>query len=359
MTDAIHLQPDTEFIRRLMASGGGDLKKCYQCATCSVVCDLAPDDAPFPRRQMIRAQWGLRDQLMADPGVWLCHHCGKCTTRCPRGARPGDVLAALRRETIRRLSFPRFLGDLAARPKALPLLFLLPALIFAAVALMAPGAPAGGPLEFNDRFPIAVLEPVFYAVSAFALLAFIAGVRRQARLLGGGLARGLLPALGEIAVHQRFRKCEDTPFCLGHVLTLWGFAGLAIVGTAAGVGVMTGWFRPPLPLDSPLKILANLSALASLAGIVIILVRRAGDPAKRRASTYFDWFFSLTLASALVTGILSQGLRLMQTPAMFGVYYVHLVLVFSLLLYAPYSKFAHLAYRTVAVAASFNSARPT
>ena len=70
----------------------------------------------------------------------------------------------------------------------------------------------------------------------------------------------------------------------------------------------------------------------------------------RKPGTYFDWFLISTLGGVVVTGILSELLRLAHAAAMYEMYFVHLVLVFALLLYAPYSKFAHLAYRTVAMA---------
>ena len=66
MPAATLVRPDTDLIRGVLASGGGDLKKCFQCATCSTVCELSPEDAPFPRKQMMEAQWGLKDRLLKE-----------------------------------------------------------------------------------------------------------------------------------------------------------------------------------------------------------------------------------------------------------------------------------------------------
>jgi quinone-modifying oxidoreductase subunit QmoC len=356
VAEAMLIQPDTTFLREVMAAGGGDLKKCYQCATCSVVCQLSPEEAPFPRKQMIEAQWGLKAQLLGDPAIWLCHNCGDCTTQCPRGAHPSEVLGALRSVAIRSFAFPKFMGRLVASPDALPLLFLLPTLIFLAVAEWAPKGQPTPHLEFANLFPIPVLEALFFTVSGFVLLAFGVGIVRSLRArregsASGDIVHGMLPALKQILTHDRFWACDMKNWSLGHLLTMWGFVGLGVVGTVTGIGTMIGVVRTPLALTSVLKMLANVSAMVILCGGVLLLIERVRDPVKRVASNYFDWFFLLTLVGVALTGILSELTRLAQLAEwMYPIYFLHLVLIFALFLYAPYSKFAHLAYRTVALA---------
>ena len=120
---------------------------------------------------------------------------------------------------------------------------------------------------------------------------------------------------------------------------------------------MAGMLRTPLPWGSALKIFANVCAAVILTGAVILMKQRIsgpqGAPVRRAASTYFDWLFLGTLTSVVFTGILLQFFRLAQVAyLMYPVYFVHLALTLALLLYAPYSKFAHLAYRTVAMAST-------
>ena len=345
-----------------MASGGGDLKKCYQCATCSTVCTQSPASAPFPRKQILKAQWGLKQQLVADPAIWLCHDCRECTAQCPRGARPSEVLGAIRKQVIQHLSFPSLFGQWTANPKALPLLALLPVLIFAVIAWGSPAPTHGGAREFADVFPIAVLEPLFFAVAGFVVLAFAIGLVRLARASGmphpaRAILGGLAPAAAEIATHKRFGECgAELSRRIGHLLTFYGFVALALVGTVVGIASMAGLMRTPLELTNPLKIFANVAAVVILAGTVLLLFDRLRDAEKRRSSTFFDWFFLPALFLVVVTGIASELLRLAQAaPVMYWVYAVHLVLIFSLFVSAPYSKFAHLAYRTVAIALARNN----
>lgn len=357
MPETVVIQPDAEFIKDVIASGGGDLKKCFQCATCSVVCDLSPEDAPFPRKQMIEAQWGLKDKVTSDPALWLCHNCGNCTTQCPRGARPGDVFGALRQQAIKHFAFPAFMGKLVAQPAALLLIYLVAALVFTAVALWAPKEEHVPQLAFGNVFPVPIMEYVFFAVSGIVALCFAVGLARFIRALRasgatGPILTGLIPAMKDIAAHKSLSTCSaEKTRRTGHLLTLYSFVWLATVSTILGFGVMFDIksLLTPLPILSFWKILANIGALVIVTGCTMLLA----DRSNRSNSTYFDWFFLLTLSGVAYTGVLSELARLAQlATGMYVIYFAHLILVFSLFVCAPYSKFAHFLYRTVAMAAS-------
>ena len=107
MTSIPALLPSRAFRDELFSRGGSGATQCYQCATCSSVCELAPEGAPFPRQQMLYAQWGLADRIAADPAVWLCHQCNDCTARCPREANPGDVMHVVRSLAVENLKIGR------------------------------------------------------------------------------------------------------------------------------------------------------------------------------------------------------------------------------------------------------------
>ena len=105
----------------------------------------------------------------------------------------------------------------------------------------------------------------------------------------------------------------------------------------------------PFPNNDPLKILALISSIAFTLGVAIILFNRFAKAGKAGMGSYFDWIFLAIVIGVGATGMLSWYLRLANASAGYAVYYFHLVLVWSLFAYAPYSKFAHLFYRTTAM----------
>ena len=152
MAEVVLISPDRAFVKELKAAGGDTLSKCYQCATCSTVCDLSPANRPFPRKEMHLAQWGLKERLMNDPDIWLCHQCNDCSLRCPRGARPGDVMAAIRRQAFKYFAFPQFMGKLLSTPSGLPILLLLPFVIISGLIFMHTGGDLGQVMQHEVEY---------------------------------------------------------------------------------------------------------------------------------------------------------------------------------------------------------------
>ena len=377
MSDACLLKPDREFIDRLVRSGGESLKQCYQCATCSVVCKLAPDHRPFPRKEMIWAQWGLKDRLLADPDVWLCYQCNDCSTHCPRGARPADVLAAVRREGVIHYAVPRFLARWVNEPKYLPLVLLIPAVLLGlALWLRAPMEKAlgiadlsGGKIVFSywNMLPHWLLISFFTLFSLLALAAIVAGVVRFWRALKEADARAgittpaksvgqsIVAALKKVLTHDDFTMCTTSRSrAVSHYCVFYGFLALLLVAfwvvTIRINPLARGDFVYPFSFWNPWRMLANLGGAALVVGCLLMIYERLKRAGQGDVNTYFDWAFLGTLFAVVLTGFASEVLHYVRMePHRQIVYFTHLVCVFSLLMYLPYSKFAHLVYRTTAM----------
>jgi len=387
MATATLVRPDRRFVETVMARGGGDLKRCFQCATCSVVCDLAEGRRPFPRKEMHWAQWGLKDRLVADPDVWLCHQCGDCSARCPRGARPGDVLAAVREQAVRHYAVPRFLTSWASGAATLPLVLLLPVVLLAGALL------ARGPLErilpfgeehgfYAEFFPHWLLIGFFGLFTGLAFLAAVVGVVRFWRAMrdadaaeGGyapavGLGASVWRTLRSVVTHERFGHCQaQRPRRLAHLAAFYGFLALYVVTIWAVLDLYVNPYvfglasRYPFGLLHPMKVVANVGGVLLVVGSVKAIADRRRRAPGTPASTGFDWVFVWLLLTVGVTGFATEVLRFTATPATavatvaYAVYLAHLVVVFQLLVYLPYSKFAHVLYRTVAMVYAEHTAR--
>lgn len=379
MAGARAVEPDLEFIRETKRAGGETLKKCYQCATCSTVCNLTPDDKPFPRKEMLMASWGQSSYLMKDPDVWLCYQCNDCTTYCPRGARPGDVLAAIRSFAYKHFAFPSFMGKALANPKALPLLILTPVIIMlACIILTAPRADDGGFLfmqsevvDFNIFLPHSSVDALFVFGNILIFIFAAVGFRRFWNMLqSNGVDRklsfmqALTATLGEIFSHTNFRDCgKNFARAIWHMILFFGFIG-AMITTALvlvfvfiphylellGAEGLHPFFEVPLNLPHPVKILGALSGVALLIGGGMLIFRRLTNKEEIGANGYADHLFLWVIFLTGLTGMSSWLTRLTGIPMLaYANYFIHILCVYFLLWYMPYSKFAHMIYRGLAI----------
>jgi len=365
------VEPDLDFIRALSRQGGDSLKNCFQCGTCSSTCELSPDPRPFPRKEMAWAVWGMKDRLLKDPDVWLCHQCNDCSTRCPRGARPGDVLAAVRQQCVVEYAVPRFLARWANDPYCVPFLLGIPIAILTAVLYIGNSLGVAGAsperiiYPFCNRLPHWLLNTSFGLVSLLVLLVIVASVMRFWRAMKAANAQdgsappvkslpaSIVTVLWSTLTHDKFAKCTETRLrSFSHMSVVFGFLALCLVTT----WVITAKYNPLIPdgliypfgFFHPWKILANLGGAAILAGCLWMIVDRLRS--NEHSGVFADWALIATLIVVVITGFASEVLHFVRLePHRQLAYFTHLIFVLALLMYLPYSKLAHVFYRTTAL----------
>jgi quinone-modifying oxidoreductase subunit QmoC len=373
MTERLVIKPDLDFIKDVGILGGEDLKKCYQCATCSVVCPISPDNKPFPRKEMIAASWGLKDKLVKSADPWLCHNCGDCSTRCPRKAKPADVLAAIRAQAISEYSGPKVLANALNDPKMLPVLLLVPAVYIVIMGTIMAKIFNFQFLNFSPEGTIVhakmvstwLVDVVMLSAAGFAALTFFNGVKRflcdihqnalaegktaQQAIDAGGFIQALIRTIPTILRHAKFNECtENKERGVSHLLVLFAFIGLFIVTSIFFVAIYGLQIHGPYSQLNPVKWLANVSGVALIIGSILLIKQRMNKP--DQTSAYKDWLLLGLVLGLGVTGMGAQLTRLAGWAGLsYAVYFIHLILVWFTFAFLPFSKLAHLVYRTVAM----------
>jgi len=148
---------------------------------------------------------------------------------------------------------------------------------------------------------------------------------------------------------------------------LVGFVGLFIVTNIGFVGIYggpllginTNFLAPPYSLANPIKLFALLVGIGLLVGIILAITNRLKPKDAESTISYLDWSLIIAVLATVSTGLLTWVGRVgnLGTVA-YGIYFLHLVSVFYIIAYLPYSKLAHIFYRTVAMGYAAHIDRP-
>jgi len=348
------------------------------------MCSLSPDENPFPRKEMIWAQWGLKDKLINDPDIWICQRCQDCSVNCPRDARPGEVMAALREKVIGEYAFPGFIAKAFSSPRYLPLILSIPAGLVVLYLWLV--GDLHYPNNFHSEGKIILDEFIqswWHADLGVALTLLFAlgmlglGIRRFWQGLmssesgksrsGLTMLQSLLAAILDIIRHANFKKCDSKSsrtVYWAHLGIFYGCLALLIAtGRTAGLYWIDRWFDLSYHWESPWGILSPTKAFGVIgtalvsAGILTALYRRTSDPDAGKTS-YGDWLLLVMICLAVLSGLATWLIRVAEwETGTYWAYLVHIVLFFELFIFAPFSKGAHIFYRLTAMTWSYYTGR--
>lgn len=365
---------DPNFLLELQKYGTVNIESCFNCGNCTAVCPLSAEGDNFPRRMIRYAQLGMKDRLLGSKELWMCYFCGECSQTCPRQADPGEFMAATRRYAIARYDRLGLAKIMYTSPVLSILFMFMLAVVLAGLMYTVHGPMAQGSLRLFEFIPAEVIHNLGLAVILIVVLAGLWGAIHMALEIGktNGFPKGsrlnwlgaLWEAIGvEVLGQRRYRQdceteSEQKAWYLQkwflHASTMWGFLGLlaaTILDYALdllGIKATGTW----VPIWYPVRLLGTVAGLFLVYGVSMLIfkrLRKADETFKH--SSLSDWAFLALLWLAGVSGFVLE-ISLYLSPAPLWGYWMllfHIAIAMELILLAPFTKFAHAFYRTVAL----------
>ena len=368
---------DPELLKEVRKYGKFDTNACLNCGGCTITCALATNDTPLsPRASLQYVRTGLRGRLLSSLDPWLCYYCGDCSTSCPRQADPGETMMTLRRFLTANYDWTGIAKKLyTSKIWEFAAIFLLAGVVFLIWTLLPGlGLPTTSDgMSFNELAPAEIVHSVDVVVAillAGLLLSFVFNMYLKTIKSDKSLkipVKLYVTELGNMIFHflfqWRFSECEKESvgfikrvregkynYWIIHFLLMSGYALLFLM-----IVFFLSWFQgkdESYNWWNIQRILGFYGTTVLILGTIYFLIRRIKkDSEKSKYSHTTDWTFVILLLLTTLTGIAIFICRINNAPLVgFYMYLIHLMVAIPMLMIeVPFSKWAHLAYRPVAV----------
>jgi len=353
------IEPDLEFKKELEEFGATTFTKCYQCATCSAICALSSEDKPFPRKEVAWALWGQKDRIIRDPDIWACHYCGECSTNCPRGAYPGELMMALRRYAtscydwtgISRRLYKSAFWEIGA---VLTVSLIVVGLFALSGAFASERMPTDH-VSVHTFIPVHLVHYGDVVMAAILTFFLMTNSLRMALFIIDGQKIPISVFITEFktlvlnaAFQNNWRTVEGKKTrWIKHFILVTGYGSMFML-----VMVFLKYLQEDSSDFNWVSIIGYYSTFAILyfSGDAMIGRLRKNEEV-RRFSHESDWMFLILLFLTGLTGIMMHASRMMDFALpTYYMYVIHLsIAVPMLVVEVPFMKWSHLMYRPLAI----------
>jgi quinone-modifying oxidoreductase, subunit QmoC len=350
------IRANPKLIDELEIYGAQDVSKCYHCGNCSATCPFSEEPYILPRRSMRSLQMGLEKKLESDLEPWLCYYCGECSEECPRDAEPGETMMSLRRWLTARYDFTG-ISRAFYRSGRTELIAILVVALLTGIGFLAFGFSQGSISNYGAFLPSHYVH-IFDWTLACVLLAFLIpncmrmwwftiGRDKSVHIPFTAYVKWLFILPVHFVTQKRMAKCERKRPWVIHLVLMLSYVTMLIL-------IM--FFLFEMASGPSINWWVHGFGLAAAAGLLITTIfalrgRAIGSEPQYQHSHETDWIFLYLLVIVAGTGVLQFILHRSGLDTAANItYVVHLMGVVPMLgLEVPFSKWAHLAYRPLAM----------
>ena len=358
------IRVDPMFIDVLDRFGAEDVQLCYQCGDCSTVCPHADEVYKFPRKSMRLLQMGLSRKIETTLEPWLCYYCGQCSTQCPREADPGETMMSLRRWLISRYDLTGIAGHFF-KSRFIEILAILIIALLTGLFLVYYGFSGGSihiydgegaflPSPFIHKFDLAVgaILAIFLVINAIHMWYLVMIKGTTFAVPWWIYLKELYQLPWHFLTQKRYSECErkrEHPFFMPwfiHLGLMLGYVAMLVL-----VMVFIEQLQAGPEIRWSVHIFGYAATIGLIAGTIYFIRNRLKkNYVQFKKSHGTDWVFVILLSIIVLTGITQH---VFHRTGLFEwaniTYVIHLMCVVPWLFRMPFSKWAHMIYRPLAM----------